>query len=159
MSVTATTSVMISATETLPSGDTLRVNIADAAAQLNASSTPPVTKQAGGPHALTAGAETLDLTAIANQAGGTVTFLGLKIQRVKITVTVATAMVYFSEGATNGYGLFGADTDAAFIGLLQGETAYLEFADTRDDVAAANKTIDVSSTDLDAAYTIWIAGG
>jgi len=151
MSVIAEHQVRFNIDETLDSGAQLLTRL------LLQEQTTAGTKQAGGTHQLTAGAETLDLTAIANQAGGAVDFTSLKIKKLFIRVITATAEVVFAEGASSGYALFAGT--AGKCSWAQGEFGVFVFDESREDVDATHKTIDVSSTDLDAIYEIYFVAG
>ncbi len=157
MSVEVSHQIRFDVKETLATGGSLRSGHTESQDGLSATTTPAVTKQAGGAHQLTAGAETLDLTAMANDAGGAVDMTGLKVQAVYIRITTATAPVVFAKGATNGYALFAASSGQ--IGLAAGEDVLLRFNESRPDVAAGAKTIDVSSADADAEYEIYLVAG
>ena len=149
--------------ETLAFG-TLGVSGEGTERTLDSGTDPPVTKQAGGEHTLAAGAETLDLTAILNQAGAAVDFTGLKVQSIFIKANAAnTATIKFKTGATNGYNLFGSAGGEISLSSntakTWGDECMLVFADTLPDVAAGAKTIDVSSSDVDAKYDITLVAG
>lgn len=109
---------------------------------LTATTTPPVTKCAFFTKALTAGAGTIDLTALSHN-GATVDLTGLKVQSIKFKNKAGNAVMTFTEGASNGIALFGA----SFSFRLQAEqetTFYLN--DLAPDVAAGDRTIDIAGT-------------
>lgn len=111
---------------------------------LNASSTPPVTDVASGEQAMTAGAATLNLAAIAGGYGTTKNFTGLKVQTAKFrNKSTNAAVITISEGASNGYALLGASW---LIRLLPGQEITLYGNDATPDVAAADRTIDIAGT-------------
>jgi hypothetical protein len=123
----------------------------------NGSSSPAVTKQAGGARQLTAGADTIDLTSFNNISSGSVDFTGLKVQMIYIEITTATNEVTFAEGASNGFPAFAASNGK--IGLGQANQVFFVLDETTPDVSASVKTIDVASSDLDAEYEIYMVAG
>lgn len=158
MSVEANRDIRLTVIETLPDGSQLKRIIGELQVRLNASSTPAISAQAGGEHTLTSGTETLDLTAIANQAGANVDFSGLKVQLVVIETNAAnTEVVVFDVGASNGYYLFGDANGQVALGA--GEMHIGIHNESRPDVSGTAKTVDVSSSDADAKYTIVLLAG
>lgn len=126
---------------------------------LNAASTPAITKTANYELALSAGAVSVDLTALkaAGQAtAGTIDGTGLKVQavRLKNKSTNANNMT-FAEGATNGYALFGTGWT---ITLPPGGevTAYLP--EGSPDVAAGDRVIDITGTGAQVAQIQFVLG-
>lgn len=133
-------------------------SISGSSGTLTASTTPPATKVSSDTRALSAGADAIDLTAAPGRDGGTVAMTGLKVQLVKIACpSTNTAGVKFAPGASNGYALFGHA--AGEVTVLPGCEMCFYWADQLADVAVGAKAIDVSSTDLDAAYSIIIVAG
>lgn len=131
-------------------------------ATINASSTVPATKVWSDTGALVAGVATLDLTALThgtlNGTATTVTFSGLKVQLVKIECpSTNTASLKVAMGAANGYNIFGATTGE--MDIPQGGSLLFYGSDKLDDVSGTDKTIDLSSTHLTAAYNIILVAG
>lgn len=120
---------------------------------LNASSTPPGSQVFSDRRTLTAGADTLDLTALTNSIGAALDLTGLKVQLLLIKgATTNTGDIVVATGASNGYpGITGTVPDGGYM-LLFGNDGYA-------DVAAADAEIDISSTDLDAIYDVIIVAG
>jgi hypothetical protein len=113
----------------------------DKSVTLNASSAVPATKCSVDTIALTAGAKTVDLTALAG-ANGTVDGTGLKVQFIRIVNNGANAMT-FAEGASNGYELLG---NGWTITLPAGGYMQFYLPEGTPDIASGAKTIDVSGT-------------
>lgn len=114
---------------------------------LNAESTPVITKTVNYEVTLSGGAATIDLTALkaaGQAAAGTIDGTGLKIQaiRLKNKSTNANAMT-FSEGASNGYALFGASW---LVTLPVGGEVVAYLPEGTPDVATGDKTIDIAGT-------------
>ena len=120
----------------------------------------PCTQQWQDSLSLTAGAATLDLTSLASGNLAAKDFTGLKVQFIKIRNRSAnTAAVTIVDGATNGYNIFG---DASGSVTIPAGMTLMLGADTTEglqDVAAADKTIDFSSSDADATVDIQIIAG
>lgn len=109
---------------------------------MNASSTPPATKCSFSQPALSGGAVTINLAALTGTNGATVDLTGLKVQSITIKNNGANVMS-FTEGASNGYALLGA----SFLFALQpGQEITLYGNDATPDVAAGDRTIDVTGT-------------
>ncbi len=128
---------------------------------LTATTTPPVTKTYSDDLALIAGAATIDLQALPSSESTTVDFTGLKVQLVKITTPATnTEEVVFDIGAANGYNLFGATnaTDES-VAVPPGSVHQFLFLDTLEAVEAAKSEIDVSSSDVDADFSIILVAG
>jgi hypothetical protein len=122
---------------------------------LNASSTAPATKCAHVLQALTAGAATIDLTAVQGTQGN-VTFSGLKIQLFRATATTGNANVLtLTEGASNGYELAG---NTWKVGLLSGQSFMFFGNDGAPDVGGSAKDIDLAGTGSQSVE-ISIVGG
>lgn len=105
----------------------------------------PVTKHAAFQQALTAGAATIDLTALPGLTGDeTVDGTGLKVQVAKFRNLSTNANdITVTEGASNGYELLGS----AFTFILKpGQSLTLFLDDAAPDIASGARTIDVSGT-------------
>lgn len=109
---------------------------------------------------LSAGALSLDLTALTRTNLPNVDFTGLKVKAMKIVPVAAnTAAVTLTVGGTNGYQAFGAIADGK-ISLAAGSGAEFIFGNAElPAVDASAKTIDLSSSDVDALVDIIIAAG
>jgi hypothetical protein len=108
---------------------------------------------------LVAGVDTLTLSALSRDNLPDVNMDGEKIRFIKLVAAEGnTAGVKFIKGATNGYQLFGSDTD--FITLLPGWEFLLACKDKLIDVdTGVNDTIDVSSTQANAKYKAILISG
>jgi hypothetical protein len=118
---------------------------------LNGSTTPTVSKQAQFLLALTAGAATINLAALTG-ANGTVDMTGLRVQFIRIKNLGAAAMT-FAEGASNGLALACGSIVVPAGGIVQ-----FFLNDAAPDIAAADRTIDVTGTGTDTAEVTIIAG-
>lgn len=174
MSVTATIGKLLTATETMTLTGPLNVandpvthihvldQYTNLERTLNASSTPAVSMVHSARHALAAGAETLDLAALDGPTvNGTATALDMTGLRVQVLYIRAcddnTAAIEFDSGAANPYDFFG---DASgHIALLANAWVLRGDNESLENVDATHKTIDVSSTDVDAEYDIIIIAG
>lgn len=126
-------------------------------ATLTASTTVPVTKVHSADHALTAGAETLDLTALGHLLSSTEDFTGLKVQFILIVATAGNAAALkFEPGAATAYNIFGSATGE--ISVPPGGIEMFFGNDALPDVAAGAKHIDVSGTGTDSYDIIIVAG-
>lgn len=115
-------------------------------ASLTASTTPPVTKVAGGTVALSGGAKTIDLTALTSLGanGYTEDMTGLKVQSFYFENPSTNANVISATfGASNPYNLSGADWK---LTLSPGQSILLYGNDATPDVAAGAKNIDFAGT-------------
>lgn len=121
---------------------------------IKSDTTPPATKVSAGVVALSAGAKSLDLTALTGTNGATVDATGLKLQVWMLKNLGANAMT-FSEGASNGYAALGAAF--SFI-LLQNQLAQFYLNDAAPDVAAGDKTIDVAGTGTQTFQNVMVFG-
>jgi hypothetical protein len=162
MSVTATVKLQISVRETLTTGvaaitdPTLNMDGFNSTSRLTSTTTPPVTKVYAASVALVAGAKTIDLTSLVGTGGASLTMLGLKLQSLKIQNPAGNAVMSFTKGASDGYQLFKhAD---GLIQLAGGEEACFLYNDTLDDVAAADKNIDVAGTGTQSFNILMVFG-
>lgn len=128
------------------SDNTLTYLMSNTAFTLDANSTPPATKQATYEVTMSSGAATIDLRALVGAAGSAVDGNGLKVQAVKfINKTGNANAITISEGASNGYELFGNGWTVTLPTAGSWIMAYLK--DASPDVSASTKTIDVAGTD------------
>jgi len=111
---------------------------------LKSDSSPPVTCGALFQQALTAGAATIDLTALDGFNDKAVNGTGLRVQllRVKNPATNANPITV-AKGASNGYDGLGA---AFSVTLQPGAEATFLTNDAGGDIAAGNKTLDLTGT-------------
>ncbi|HOA28101.1 MAG TPA: hypothetical protein PKG51_11380 [Arachnia sp.] len=122
---------------------------------LHASSTPPATKVAAFEQALTAGAATIDLTALTGANGVAVDGTGLKVQVLKIRNPDDNDPVTVAVGASNGYELAGADFSVAIPG--GGEFTFYG-NDGAPDIGLGAKTLDLSGTGAEKVEVIVVMG-
>lgn len=129
--------------EPVGANDTITIDGYNSSGTLNSGTSVPVTKEATGTKALSAGAGTLDLTAIPG-VDGTVDATGLKVQACKLICPTTNANpVTVTEGASNGYELLGN----AFTFILKpGQHVTLYLDEDAPDVAAGAKNIDLAGT-------------
>lgn len=126
------------------------------AATLTATSTPPATKVAAFEQALTAGAASIDLTALVGTNGAVVTGLGLKVQAIKIVAKSTNENpITVKVGAANGYALAGANFEVA---LQPGQEIVMYGNDAAPDIAVDAKTMDVAGTGTEAVQVIIVMG-
>ncbi len=135
---------------------TVKHTLLNKAATLQASTTPPVSKVAAFEQALTAGAATIDLTALTGTNGAAVDGTGLKVQAIKITAKATNAnVITITKGASNGYALAGADFSVA---LAAGQEFVLFGNDAAPDIASDAKTLDLAGTLAQAVQVIVVMG-
>lgn len=131
------------------------------AATLDASSTPAVSKTYSQTINLTAGAATIDLTALPGPNSTTVDFTGLKVQALKLVCpSTNTAGITVDRGATNAYNLFGADNASAEqVEVLPGDAMAIKGGtDKREDVDATHKDVQLAGTGTETIKVILVAG-
>lgn len=122
---------------------------------LTATTTPPATTVAEFIATLTAGALTIDLTALTGTNGVTVNGTGLKVQVVRIKNLGANIMT-FKVGAANGHtGVFAATNGQP---VQPGAVFMLYTNDTNDDVDGTHKTWDVTGTGSQTAEITIVLG-
>jgi len=163
MSVSLTVGMKMTAVETLetnvPAAATNGKTVTHSAFNktdtvLTASTTPPVTKPSYSQPALSGGAYTINLAALSGVNGATVDLTGLKVQAIKIKNNGANVMS-FTEGASNGYALLGA----SFLFAVQpGQEIMILGNDATPDVAAGDRTIDVTGTGSQSFDLAVVAG-
>lgn len=116
----------------------------------------PSTKVAAYQKALSAGAATIDLTAIPGVNGVTQDMSGLRVQFAKFRNPSGNANpITIGEGASNGYEMLG---NGWTILLDPGCEILLYNPEASPDVAGAAKTIDLAGTGSQALDIILVAG-
>ena len=110
---------------------------------LNATSTPPVTKTSFLAHALTAGAKTLDFTALPGSNGITHDCTGLKMQLLLIHNPTGNATLTVAPGSSNPYPPWGTAKD---LDIPAGSYFPFIWIDTLPDCSATVKTLDFSGS-------------
>lgn len=113
----------------------------------------PVTKFAYFEQALTAGAATIDLTAMTHNEGGTVDGTGLKVQFARFTAPLDNeAAITITPDVTDGYTV----TDEHV--LQPGQSAMYELAEEAADIASGAKNIDLAGTGTDSLLCTIVMG-
>lgn len=122
---------------------------------LTSSTTVPVTDVASFSKALSTGTGTIDLTAL-DGTEATIDGSGKKVQAVLFRNPSTNAnAITIVEGAINGYALFGA----SFSIILQpGQQFGAYLKDAAPDIAAGDKTIDISGTGSQALDVVLVIG-
>lgn len=150
--ISASYSALLSVVQTMTgefigSDETFTVDGLNATGTLNASSTPPATKQASGTKAMSGGAGTIDLTALpGDTADETKDMTGLKLQLAIFKAPSTNAnVITISQGASNAYGLDSAG-GAWSIKLDPGQLVFFYLDDNAEDVASGAKEIDLAGT-------------
>lgn len=105
---------------------------------------------------LSGGAATLDLTALPDGAN----FSGKKIRGFAIRISYsATGVVTVAKGSSNGYPILGtADGVDGTVDIDRG-IFIVSLDDPVPAVSGTQKTVDLSSADSDAQYSVLVAGG
>ena len=122
-----------------------------AKANLNSSSTPPVTKSIKGTITLSSGTATLDLTAVDEGDLSDVDLTGLRLRAALLLAGANTERITMKPGATNGYN-YDNDSNSS-LSLGANDPLTIENRDTGNpapQVAAGAKTLDFASSDADA---------
>lgn len=115
-----------------------------------------ITKGMAFKQALTAGAATIDLTALLGTLGASESFSGLKVQGVLFYAPTDNAdPITLTEGASNGYELMG---DGWKVTLKGGQRVLFRGFEKTPDVASNAKTIDVSGTGTQQIWIVICAG-
>lgn len=118
---------------------------------------PPIQRKYADKVLLAGGAKTIDLTALDDGNLPDIDFTTFKVQLVKIRALASnTQGIKIKKGATNGYGIFGANTPE--ITLEKGDIAMYLFNDSLADVSATEKTIDLTGNAAEGVEMILIAG-
>lgn len=162
MSVSLTYAAVVTARETLETsvaaataGNRVVIhNQYNSSATLDANTTPPVTKVAAFSQALTAGAATIDLTALTGTNGASVDGTGLKVQVFKIKNKGANNLTV-KFGASNPYNLLGASWTLI---LAQNQEITVYGNDATPDIASGAKNIDLSGTTTQTSEVVIVMG-
>jgi hypothetical protein len=155
MAATAYMNSLLEVVETVPgpldlaSNPTTRHRIVGCHGEFDADTDVPVTTAWSDDRTLTAGADALNLTSLARAGDlAAVDATGLKLQGLKVACPATnTGDVVLTTGATNGYTI-------GTIRVTPGGHQLAWFADGLADVASGARTIDVTSSDADAAYKV-----
>ncbi|MCL4735384.1 MAG: hypothetical protein KJ050_10660 [Candidatus Omnitrophica bacterium] len=149
MAITATLTNTLTTAETVSGLKVTTSSVTHSDSQshtLSAATTPPATKHVAKTVALSAGAATIDLTALTawGTNGVTEDTSGLKLQILRAKATASNANpIAIKTGASNGYAAWGASW---LVELKAGQEVTLYGNDATPDVAGAAKTIDLSGT-------------
>lgn len=123
---------------------------------LNSGTTPPVTQVAAFIQLLSAGAATIDLTALTGTNGSSVSGSGLKIQAIKVIALGTNANpVTLKFGASNPYNLMGS---AWQVALSAGEEFLFFGNNAAPTIGGSAKTIDLSGTGTQGVDVIIVMG-
>lgn len=122
---------------------------------LNATSTPPATDAYRATVALSGGALTLDLTALAETGLPTLDLSTKKLQLIKVSNPAGNGALTVSEGATAGYPVYGVGKS---IIIPAGAANQMEYADNAADVAVADAEIDFAGSGSETFDIIMIFG-
>lgn len=118
----------------------------------------PATTQWQDQRTLSAGADAIDLTALTDGNLPTKNLNGLKIQLVKVVAsTNNTDTITIRDHTTNGYFICGDSSGQVTLPI--GGRMQLYGHDGMPDVSATAKQIAVTSSDVDAVYTIQVVAG
>lgn len=121
---------------------------------ITGATTPPATQCAHFLLTLSSGAGTIDLRNLSGTNGAVVDLNGLKVQLLRIKNLGANPMT-FVPGASNGIDLLGGSSS---VTVPPGGVFQFFFNDQAPDVAAADKTIDVTGTGAQTAEISIVAG-
>jgi hypothetical protein len=162
MAVSVVSAQTITITETLPTNtgsaaDASRRVVHDQyneSRTLNAGTVPPATLCASFLLTLVAGAKSIDFRALEGTNGAVVDGNGLKVQEFRIKNLGANNMTLV-PGAANGLDLLGPGFS---VTVFPGGVAHFFLNDNSPDIAAADKTVDVSGTDAQTAEVTVVMG-
>lgn len=158
MSIAATIADNVSVAETLEAGvdfgsDKAISHVLNMSHTLNSGTTPAGTHVAAFQQALTAGAATIDLTALPGAGGSTFSATGKRLRYIKVRNPSANANpISIEEGASNGYAL------GATISLAPGQWAAIWLDGDADAVGGSDKTLDLAGTGSQALDVFLIFG-
>lgn len=125
---------------------------------LDATSTPAVTKAWSDQRSLSAGTDTIDLTALAVPGQDAVDFSGLKVQVIKFyNRSGNSGAMEIAPDATNGYNIFGTNDDKVTVPVGGAIQAYLP--EGNPDVAGGSADeITITGTGTDTYDILLVAG-
>lgn len=107
---------------------------------------------------LTAGAHTIDLSALTSTLGTTKNFTGKKVKGMILSANASnTGGVLVKRGASNGYPIF--STLAGEATVWPGLPFVQLFGNNLSAIGASTKTVDLSSADTDAELELVIVVG
>jgi hypothetical protein len=162
--ISASLKIELAVTETLTTAESPLIDSGDSTVKekisvsktLSASSTPDGELHAAMQIAMTAGAATIDFTALTRHGGGAVSFNG-KIVRCVVFENPATNAnsITIAEGAANGLALLGA---AFSIILKPGHSIGINLDDDGPTVGAADKNVDITGTASQVLNMVAVAG-
>jgi len=152
----------LTTTETFSGADTANNTVTldgdDEDFTLTGTTTPAITKVSRFTITLSAGAATLDLTAIPGLTPNeTIDGTGLKVQAIKFTPSSGNANpITASKGGTNGYGLTAAGTTWS-IPMDAGQSSLRNTNNAAPAIGGSAKTIDFAGTGSQTIkVTIWL---
>lgn len=161
-------SVTTAYTSALTATETLTTNVPDVTSNsivhsgynktlnLTGATTPPVSKTASFAKALSAGAATIDLTALVGTNGAAVDGTGLRVVMCKFQAPAANANpITLKFGAASPYNLLGASWQ---IVLSPGQEVLFYGVAAAPAIAAGAKNIDLSGTGSQAVNCIIVMG-
>ncbi len=125
----------------------------------NGSSSPPGVYYSGQVLALSGGAATIDLTALAGALQGIIDGTGKKVQMLRIRGEAdgSNAALTISEGAANPMELFGAANPIVYPAGCKKPWTF-EFDGKLDDISAGDCEIDFAGTGTDSFFVEFILG-
>jgi hypothetical protein len=153
LTVTASETISTSVPAISASANSVNHTLYSTAKSLTAtgsSTQPALTKVAYFSKAMSAGAATIDLTALTGTNGASVTMSGLKICLLRFrNPSTNTGAITIAKGASNGFGTTTSGT--TFTVTLPPDSEFGIFLNEgTPDVAGAAKTIDISGTGTEA---------
>lgn len=159
MAIDALETGVLSTSFPAASGSNVNHNQFSKSKALSASTTPVVTKIAYFSKALTAGAGTIDLTALPHN-GGTVDGVGLKVQAILFKNPAANASMTLTPGASNGFNIFGASDGKLVLTAHATEDSYAMFyvPEGWQDIASGDRTIDIAGTGTQVLHVAILMG-
>jgi hypothetical protein len=164
MSISSAVNFSLKVTETLTAVDAPLIDTADATIRtkidrvvtLTAASSPDAELNADMEIAMTAGAATIDFTALTKRGGVAVSFNGKAVRAVAFKNPATNANpITIVEGAANGLPLLGASFS---LTLQPGQEHFSYLGTGGTTVAGTDKTIDITGTGSQVLQMIAIAG-
>lgn len=135
-------------------GTTLEHYLFTTKVKLTTTTTPDVEAVSYQNSVLTAGARTIDLTALPT-AGGTYDATGKKVRAFMVKNKTGNGVLTISEGATNGYALLGAGFT---FRLAAEQQALFYLGDAAPAVASGDRTIDLAGTGTEQSEITIVIG-